>query len=512
MTHSFNLIDQPWIPCITTNGEFVEVSLYKLFTEAQYLREICCETPIMTASIFPLALAILHRVFGPEDVEAWEALWTQGAFPIEPLESYFNQWYDRFDLFHPERPFYQMKDDRGNEKSVLYLAEAIANTHTLFTHATEETTTALSPSQVARTLLVAQAFRLGGGNSGKNTPNFVDSIFAKGVLFFAQGTNLFESLMFNLIAYPDESYMLSQQNDKPFWEKDNPIEGRRVGQKMLHLIPLGYLDYLTWQTNHVWLVPETTAEGTSVARIVLIPVAKLADEVHSPQKRYIKREKKGEITWSFLYFNTDRALWRDFHSLLALDQEDIKPPAVIQWLARLKRHGILSPTQPVKLMAIGRLADQAKPIFYRQEIMPLPLNLLNSKQGIVEQAIQHAEATAEKLRYAIRLLAENVLMRGGDRQPDSGDRDKLIQQWDALATYWEALESSFWQFIADLSSGVENAPDQWITTLCSTAKNALNKAAQMAGESPSALKGSVIAQRALDGGLKKLFNSVGEIR
>ena len=65
MSHSFNLIDQPWIACITDEGKFAEVSLRGLLARAHELREISCETPIISASILPLA--ILHRVFGPED-------------------------------------------------------------------------------------------------------------------------------------------------------------------------------------------------------------------------------------------------------------------------------------------------------------------------------------------------------------------------------------------------------------------------------------------------------------
>ena len=75
MTASFNLIDEVWIPCITVEGNFNEVSLRDLFARAPELREIACETAIQSAAILPLALAILHRNFGPATMAEWGRLW-----------------------------------------------------------------------------------------------------------------------------------------------------------------------------------------------------------------------------------------------------------------------------------------------------------------------------------------------------------------------------------------------------------------------------------------------------
>ncbi|MFW5709700.1 MAG: type I-E CRISPR-associated protein Cse1/CasA, partial [Chloroflexota bacterium] len=121
MRYTFNLIDVPWILCVTGTGEQIEVGLRDLLLNAHNLKAISCETPLMTAAIMPMTLALLHRVFGPHDETAWKELWSAGRFPAEPLEAYFAQWYDRFDLFHPERPFYQVWDDRVQPKSVIHL-------------------------------------------------------------------------------------------------------------------------------------------------------------------------------------------------------------------------------------------------------------------------------------------------------------------------------------------------------------------------------------------------------
>ena len=58
-----------------------------------------------------------------------------------------------------------------------------------------------------------------------------------------------------------------------------------------------------------------------------------------------------------------------------------------------------------RLMATGMLADQAKPVFYRQEILPLRLELLRNEDHARTQppprARTQAEEVANKLRNAL---------------------------------------------------------------------------------------------------------------
>ena len=69
MTISFNLIDEPWIPCIL-DGTRVELGLRDVLAQAQQLREIRGDSPLETASLHRLLLAVLHRIFGPK---SWTA-------------------------------------------------------------------------------------------------------------------------------------------------------------------------------------------------------------------------------------------------------------------------------------------------------------------------------------------------------------------------------------------------------------------------------------------------------
>lgn len=499
MTFEFNLIDEPWIPCINQDNEFNELSLRAFFTNAHQIKQITCETPIQNAALMPLLLAILHRVFGPADEDQWEALWQLGQFPMDKLNQYFVEWYERFDLFHPVRPFYQEKDERVKSKSVIHLIHPIGNTGTLFTHVNDDEGISLTPSKAIKYLLTAQSFHTAGLSGLKE--KFRDSPFARGVLFFADAPNVFEMLMLNLLPYPSNlTIPKTEIEDKPSWELDEKFNSRNV--------PNGYLDYLTWSSNRILLIPETTGKDIIVRSMTIAPGLNMDSlSVFSPQKRYEQREKKGEISFSFLYFNTSKALWQDYHSLINLDNENLKPPAIIEWLSELALNGILDDSYHPKLTALGMLADQAKPIFYRQDSIPLPIELLKGQYDIhwIEMAISNAEGIHSQLQKALKTLADAMLLRGTDRKVDTTQRNNLITQWNVSNYYWAKLEAPFWLFIEGLSNAKSDAIENWQSTLKTIALDTLEQTIQIAGNSPWAIKGSISARRQLYVAFKKLF-------
>ena len=96
MSRSFNLISDPWIPCIDLEGRERELNLGQTLARAHRLREILDNSPLVTVSLHRFLLAILHRYYGPKNEETWIALWQQGRFDGAPLESYWERWRSRF--------------------------------------------------------------------------------------------------------------------------------------------------------------------------------------------------------------------------------------------------------------------------------------------------------------------------------------------------------------------------------------------------------------------------------
>src|SRR6516225_3753501 len=109
MNQGFNLIDSPWIPCVTPEGAVSPQGILAALGEARRFTEIRDASPLVTVALHRLLLAILHRVFGPETPDAWEELWKAGRFDAAILGGYLKSTrvYPRFNLFDPKHPFYQ---------------------------------------------------------------------------------------------------------------------------------------------------------------------------------------------------------------------------------------------------------------------------------------------------------------------------------------------------------------------------------------------------------------------
>jgi CRISPR system Cascade subunit CasA len=101
----FNLIDQPWIPCIDSDGQRVEYGIRDTFLKAHTLREICDDSPLVTVAIHRLLLAILYRAHhAPRDFKAWKELYMRKSFDDKTVRNYLDTWSNRFDLISKVYP------------------------------------------------------------------------------------------------------------------------------------------------------------------------------------------------------------------------------------------------------------------------------------------------------------------------------------------------------------------------------------------------------------------------
>jgi len=92
----FNLVDQPWIPCLLRDGgKPQERSLRDTLTGAHEIRELSDASPLVTVSLHRLLLAILHRNFGPASFSEWKELWQHGQWDSDKLNQYFDEWKHR---------------------------------------------------------------------------------------------------------------------------------------------------------------------------------------------------------------------------------------------------------------------------------------------------------------------------------------------------------------------------------------------------------------------------------
>lgn len=519
MKPSFCLISEPWIPCLKPAGEVQELGLQETLCRAHEISEVSDPSPPVTASLYRLLLAVLHRVFGPRNSGEWKRLWEAGEFGRGQLDEYFSQWRHRFDLFDEERPFYQVAGmDDKLLKSVANLAPQCSsgNNAALFDHTLDETQVEVESSIAARLLLVQQGFAL-GGLCGTETGRVAAQAapLVAGAVILAMGKTLFETLMLNLVVYDCESDKpLPCRDDAPAWEQDNATspEVRR---------PDGYLDYLTWQSRRLWLRPQPTAAGGwHVSQVIVTNAREFPKDYflhEDPMLAYGRREKAppGQDPWPALRFRENRALWRDSLALLQSIPDQRQRPAILDHLGERIEEGVLGQEARLDLAAIGLCSNQAKMFFWRHERQPLPVRYLSNPE-LVEHLRGCLEATEQveaDLRAAVWRLAEEVLAPG-DRTADKEAVRTAMAGLGTVGAYWSMLEPRFHRLVADLAERPAEADDiskQWLSDVCQEARRQLDNTARGLQHSGRMLRATTSAQRLLNSRLHKFATPTEEV-
>ena len=521
MTHSFNLIDQPWIPCTMLDGSHTELSLRETLLQAHEIREIFDQSPLVTAALHRLLLAILHRNFGPSSRSEWQTLWQAGQFDSARLNSYFSKWHDCFDLFDARRPFYQvaeLEDESKKPKNTRKVKEVEANdllpelargnTSTLFDHTTDKDSPSLSPPEAARKILALQSYKL-GGLSGLAS-NYVDAPIARAVCFLIGGETLFETLALNMVRYHGDEPIPVVGDDLPVWEQDKTATSG---------IPRGYLDYLTWQTLSVLLLPMRTSapeEGIEIPRVRIGLGRKFErGEIFDPVCTYKKNPKAGlkQDPWPVTRYKQDRALWRDSVSLLRLTDEDKRPPSALKWMSQLIDSGTLDKSRSYRLIAYGQCPDQANILFWRLEHLPLPAQYLTDESLVeaLEIALKSTEEVADRLKWAMETFARYALYPSLDekenlKKAQKDEVNRFVDHLRATEAYWSALEIPFLDFMRELLDDPDTAPEGWSKRIQQVAHQAFHEATNDLDQSARVLRAIAEGQSQLAQSIHKALS------
>ncbi|GAA5441175.1 type I-E CRISPR-associated protein Cse1/CasA [Deinococcus caeni] len=497
-TPIFKLLHEPWIPVRPVDGGPVrEVGLRDLILHARTYSRIDDPSPLVTVALLRLTLALLHRALrGPTSTEQ-AAEWYKHGFPIDRLEAYFQQWDDHFDLFHPEKPFWQVRDltldlEGGKYRSHwtrLGTEVGSANTLPLFNVAGRpggERTDALTPAQAARRLVEGQTFLLGGLIKRFTTAAKAAPV-ATLALTAAQGNDLHETLCLNLPVYA------GQDSDRAVWERE-PLTMQSVREfyeDELSEVPTGRADRYTWPSRSVLLIPEINKEGavqvTSIGFAAGIPLEGTAEGSGSNIDPMVtlrppadpKRPERFPLK-----LKRDQLLWRDLSALLTGpegEQRGSHPPGTLTH-ARAVLNAASAP-QGTSVTVTGLLSDQGKAFAYRQEGYTFPRAFITDPEAFataVNRALDMARATAQALNHATLRLAAEVVSRGGEREPHKDDVRNLAQTLPGLGAYWAALEAPFRVFLAGLDTP-EEAATAWRASMTREARAAWAMNVQGAG-------------------------------
>lgn len=488
---TFNLITQPWIP-VRTGNELLLVSLEQALLEAREFERIEDPSPLVTAALHRLLLAVLHRALeGPAD--AYEAAeWFEEGFDRGKIQTYLSKYRDRFDLFHPERPFYQVPDfslERSRRSWTVLAPELNSdNNKVLFDHTVTSRPRPLLPAEAARLLVANQTFALSAGKSV--LCHTATAPVATAALALVLGDNLHQTLCLNLVAYPKREH----EHDFATWEQEPLKVADLADCERARASAKGIVHRYTWLARAVRLHPEEE-DGQTIVRWIAYASGVRYEEsqVRRDPMVAFRPDPKDPTRERPLGFSEGRALWRDFAALLP-------KPGSAQGLAvadharnvyrALGRH---FRQRGLPVMVAGQASDQAKVELWRGEIYRLPEAILGETdlRAFVEQCLNEAEVMGEVLNGAARALAAGLLSMG-DRKPHKDDVSKLARSFPHQVAYWSALEGHFADWISQLGPDFEKQQARleraWREILQREALQAWRLAALAAGDDARALR------------------------
>lgn len=510
----FHLTSEPWIPCTTPSGARVELGLRETLARAHELTAIHDPSPLVTLTLHRLLLAILHRVFGPRDLDAYVALFERGAFDMAPLDRYFEEHRSRFDLLDPERPFYQTRglpyEPDGLHRLVLERSNYGAPA-SVFQHRPETLgeTEILPFSTAARSLLVLHAFAPGGLVKKPGEPGSATAApLNRGAYVLLEGATVFETLMLNLLEYSPESGRPipgEASKDVPSWEQ--PALPRPLGDKEPRRKPYGWVDVLSWQSRRLELA--LSSDGLGVRGVTYCVGQGLDFEgMFEPMLAYRPDDARGLAP---VEISESRALFRDCHSLVRAATADgaTAPKSVLQ-VSRRELRRVTGKSGWLRLAIYGLRGDQAKIKLTRGERLAVPQSVVESEEHLAAlfELTQLMEEAADHLRVAVRTAAQEALAPG-DRDPDKDDVSRVAKHLGAEAGYWAAVQVPFQNALQRLGSGDETAKGDFAAAVRRAAQGALREATSALGSSARQLQGGAKAEARLNANLATLVAQVG---
>ncbi|WP_367431254.1 type I-E CRISPR-associated protein Cse1/CasA [Streptomyces celluloflavus] len=461
---SFNLTHRPWLPVQLADGSERELSLLEVFDQARDIRRLVGDLPTQDFALTRLLLAILHDALdgpgkgaAPADSDAWEELWLSETPYAGLVADYLHRHRDRFDLLHPEHPFFQVAGLRTAKDEVFSLNRIVADVPNgePFFSMRMPGVDRLGWAEAARWLVHAQAFDPSGIKSGavddprvKAGKGYPQGVAWAGNLggVLVEGDNLHETLLFNLMA-ADSTGLHADESDRPAWRAEpcGPAEAQDLAQR-----PYGLRDLYTWQSRRIRLHHD--ADGVHGVVLAygdrLEPHNKLRYEPMTGWRRSPAQEKKRGEAKVYLPQEHDpsRMAWRGMEGLLtgreagteqAQDGAQRLRPGIVEWIARLATEGFLPRGHLIRTRIIGaRYGTQQSVI---DEVVDdgvlMPVVLLHRDDRRYGRKAVDALNDAEKAVGMLTDLATDLALASG-AEPEPRKEAARDQGFGTLDTHY----------------------------------------------------------------------------
>ncbi|PSK89410.1 CRISPR system Cascade subunit CasA [Murinocardiopsis flavida] len=456
---SFSLLRQQWIPVVTLDGDPDLLGIEDVFGRAHELRCVRAEAPIVTAALYRMLLAFAHRIYdGPRSLEEWSRLWEAREFEKEPLDKYWQDHPDAFELLGGDRPFMQcpgLSTVEPKSAAQLLLYRARGNNTTLFDHTTDGERPDLPADVAARWLVTVQSFDTGGTKTPyekkKSSKSGLCNHFATVIL---EGDNLKETLLLNMVLYaPDLGLPLptTTAEDHPIWERNQPPGPEPVEEGQF---PKGWTDLLTWPSRRILLHGRDTEDGVLVDGTVIAPGTQFGAELQQIEAMAaFQKPNKKEVFYP-VRLEILRGVWRHAAELL-LPTAGLGVrlrPLSIENIAELVDN-TLPADKVITLRVFGQklMSNPGAVEYWSEEALPVKLALLRAQNidWMLELLFGYAVRLADEVGAALQQMTKNY------SNELRGDFDQY-KHWSYLAErYWPRLDAEFAQLLRNVGDVVQ---------------------------------------------------------
>ena len=464
----FNLLDASWIRVMDAECNIREVSLTDALIHAHEYQCLSGELPTQDIAVLRLLLAVLHTVFSRVDADGeecvleseddaldrWEVLWKLKQLPEQPIRDYLSQWHERFWLFHPERPFWQVAELKNGTyydapKLNAEISES-SNKIRLFSAYSGTDKTTLTYAQAARWLLYLNAYddtsskptKEGKADAGGKLPSPGIGWLGKLGLIYLKGENLFETLMLNFALIHHESV---ESEQKPIWERNAVSSAERTSITM----PNNLAELYTLQSRRILLI----RDHDRVISYLLLGGDFFEKENAFFEPMTVWRTPQKE-TDSFTprRHDSSKQMWREF-SVLYNSQNNNHVAGIIQWY-RDHVQRILGTKRLMKTDIVSvQYGDKdffVKNVF--SDSLAMHADLLSEIGKGWRKDVQTEIERCEELAKAVKKLAQNLyLASGGDKGSGKKQTPSYVRAGDhASAQLYYRLDMPFREWLRQL--------------------------------------------------------------
>ena len=461
----FNLLDEPWIRVMTEDCTVVERSLMQVLLNSHRYQRLAGELPTQDVALLRLLLAILQTVFyrvdpeGEDDpiedraaaIRRWQALWNAGCFPVQPIRTYLETWKDRFWLFHPEHPFYQVPAAAVGTKfkaSKLNgeLSES-AHKMRLFPLRDGEEKETLSYAEAARWLVTLIGFD--DSASTKKETGTGTGWLGDRVNVYAIGENLFETLMLNLVFLKDGRYVWAE--NIPAWEQPTVT----TAKKREIPLPDNQAELLTLQSRRLILSrEENRVTGFSSTGGDFFGKEGRANAFSEQMTLWRAGKTPKNAVPQFVPAPVDpwRQMWRDFEVILGR-REDTHIPGVVAWLTELRRKNVI-PRKYVHIASVGVTYDSKKGSIADiiSDHLDFQMSLLDAAGELWIVLVGGEIHLIDKVARALGALAEGLYLAQGGQLDGAGKKARQSQRDEGMRLLYAAVDLPFREWLAHIGA------------------------------------------------------------